>query len=591
MLLGLMGIFFILFQASSALAGWRQWPYRFYQWEEKIREDVGWWMGRNIGYYLTRPLGPWEAFMSDFDPIGRALYPLEERIPGLDIRGKIKHTTRIATHGNIRDGLFLSRVLVDPSTNRPLGIDPTTGRLVPAGGSIRPIRSPNGLPAFPTKASHQDPNLHEASFLTELEFDYKPNPWLRFDLILQYRYDAAYDWDSRFRQFYKGNRVRLEHQGYRDIEDHVLRELFFTFWRGSWEITLGKQQVAWGKLITRVGDFINPDFLTVGIDEEGRNPLWMANFLYYWGDWKFQYIFTPDYESALPLDGARSAPRNREGVNPLSPVRVLRYRESRPGDGFDDASHGFRIGFERAGWEADLSYYYTWTTDSLLGGTKYVGPVFVRGSIGPLRRGRPDRRTNPIFVFLQKKHTRIHHIGFDLAKTFYFWYRDWSFKIEGVYTINPYISVASGAREPWLRSITNPRGWIKKDGLATALEISSKLFRDFSWTFTWIQTSIYPYDSLLRTGPIGEKVHRMDHLFTFAVMKRFYEAGRCNIRFAWFHDGNGNGRFDTSFTYKISSYMNFGVSFRDYYGKNKDTSFGEKRNMGDFVRLNLTYTF
>lgn len=530
-----LGFFILLIQGGNA---WGGWAYSFYQWEETKREEWGRFMSRDVGKHLT-PLLFWEEAVAEWNPIGNAFGIIEQRVPGLDIRGRLSNRTRISMHGNVNEGNIFP---------------------------FHPNRALVGI-----KAASMDPDVQEAEWLTELEINYKPNPHINFDTILNFRYDAAYDWDDKFERFYKGTRRKFELQNYR-TEKTILREIYLDFFYDPWEIRIGKHQEAWGKIISRVMDFINPDFFTIGVGEEGRNPLWMANFKYYWKEYFFQYLFIPDFEELIARDSNTYRPLNRPAPSPV--VRPIFLNARRPDFGFDDSEHAFRFGFQRAGWEANLSYFYTWEDRA---------PIFLRRTLLPRDpiTGRPTRPTpaNPIRLILEPTHNRINQYGFSVVKDWNLWYRSWRFRVEGLYTTHRYISTSDR---------TDPDGVTRQEDLKMGMEVESRLFRDFNWTFTWLTTRTFGWNPRLMMIPI-KKMDRLESSFVFFIFKSFYNS-RATTSFQSFFNDDGDGFLVERFRFALSNYLDMTLEFQQFQGSNTDDIFG-MNNSRDYFRFVLTYTF
>ena len=110
------------------------------------------------------------------------------------------------------------------------------------------------------------------------------------------------------------------------LSDHTELELREFFVEGEFKdsyLTIGKQQIVWGKSDgLKVLDIVNPQsFNEFILDdyESSRIPLWALNVEQTWGDWDMQFIWIPDKTyHALPKQGSPFAFSSPELV-PVAP--------------------------------------------------------------------------------------------------------------------------------------------------------------------------------------------------------------------------------------------------------------------------------
>ncbi|MFQ5903803.1 MAG: hypothetical protein ACE5JO_08940, partial [Candidatus Binatia bacterium] len=147
----------------------------------------------------------WEERLSQWNPVGKWLAPLEEAVPGLDVRGFLRYRPRLDLHGHSDS----------------------------VGPGVR---------------KHYDFSMHE--WLAELEVRYNVGPNLELVNINNFLYDAFFDWEDGPGSWRKEPRrtTRRARQYYRTT-DRILRELYLDWYPGNWWLRLGKQQVAWGKML------------------------------------------------------------------------------------------------------------------------------------------------------------------------------------------------------------------------------------------------------------------------------------------------------------------------------------------------------
>ena len=145
-------------------------------------------------------------------------------------------------------------------------------------------------------------------------------------------------------------RARLRWLNQHDDErrDVHVRELTLAWRRAETTLTLGAQQLNWGRMdILRVTDVINPvDQHDLFHEElpEAKLALWMANLEWQSGSHTLQLVATPQ----VPID---RLPRRFGGL----PVSV-----DEPGNAWRNATAAVRYGFEADGWNADLMASRGW---------------------------------------------------------------------------------------------------------------------------------------------------------------------------------------------------------------------------------------
>lgn len=155
-----------------------------------------------------------------------------------------------------------------------------------------------------------------------------------------------------------------------DNTELALRELYYERSVSDWYMTIGKQQVVWGKADgLKVLDVVNPqsfrEFILEDFDQS-RIPLWMLNAeysFYGWlgGDWTLQLLWIPDRTyHALPKQGATyafSSPRLVPQAPPGVSAQVA--DPQRPDDGLiQDSDAGMRLTGFVAGWDMSFNYFY-----------------------------------------------------------------------------------------------------------------------------------------------------------------------------------------------------------------------------------------
>lgn len=137
-------------------------------------------------------------------------------------------------------------------------------------------------------------------------------------------------------------------------------------------LTLGKQQVVWGKADgIKVLDIVNPqsfrEFILDDFDSS-RISLWTANIEYTFADWDLQFLWIPDQTyHALPTQNARYALTSTELVPSAPPgIQVNIENAKRPNNVFLDSDVGFRASTFVNGWDITFNYLYQYNNLPIL---------------------------------------------------------------------------------------------------------------------------------------------------------------------------------------------------------------------------------
>jgi hypothetical protein len=151
-----------------------------------------------------------------------------------------------------------------------------------------------------------------------------------------------------------------------------LREFFLEADWGENYLTLGKQQVVWGKADgLKVLDVVNPQSFRVFILEDfddSRIPLWTVNIERPVGDWEAQFIWVPDKTyHAFAERGATYAFTSPQLVPSVPPgVTVDLLDIERPDRFFADSDAGLRLATFWSGWDITLNYLYQYDDSPVL---------------------------------------------------------------------------------------------------------------------------------------------------------------------------------------------------------------------------------
>lgn len=186
----------------------------------------------------------------------------------------------------------------------------------------------------------------------------------KFETTVEPQLDTTLGEDS---QLTITGRLRHDTQNHIDIDqrsDSELREFFIETEFGGAFITLGKQQIVWGKSDgLKVLDVVNPeDWREFILDdfESARIPLWSANIEIPINNFDLQLLWLPDQRyhrfadnrDAFRLTSPTRAPQAPPGIA----VDIL--PETKPDNTIQDADWGMRLSTFWKGWDLSVNYLY-----------------------------------------------------------------------------------------------------------------------------------------------------------------------------------------------------------------------------------------
>ncbi len=162
-------------------------------------------------------------------------------------------------------------------------------------------------------------------------------------------------------------RIRSDTKNYIDADNNVdaeLREFYVEKAIGRSFLTLGKQQIVWGKADgLKVLDVVNPqewrEFILDDFDES-RIPLWSVNAEIPINDVTLQLLWIPDqtyHEFAQQGDQYQFTSLLRVPQTPAG-VDVVFAAEEQPSDTLQDADWGMRLSTFWNGWDLTFNYLY-----------------------------------------------------------------------------------------------------------------------------------------------------------------------------------------------------------------------------------------
>ncbi|MCB1749839.1 MAG: hypothetical protein H6977_08880 [Gammaproteobacteria bacterium] len=294
--------------------------------------------------------------MAGFDPIGKHVRrPIERAVPNLTFRGFYRNW---------------SDVMLDD----------------------------DGMVGFRNK----DFRFAQLQNLFELETNYHVAAGLDIRGVAHMLYDGVYEWQDSRGLF--ADRIDREAELY-NTSERVLRELYVSWRRPGFDLLVGKQQVAWGKMDGQFIDIVNAmdrreAFQLETEDYEWRRlPTWMANGTFHLGESTVQLLYIFDFEhDRQPLPGS---PWYSPLIPPTTNDVIVGVRRPEAGD-FDDHQYGIRVDRSAGALTYGFVYMYAWDknpVDHVLGTTLNNGQTALR---------------------IEQRHERVHHAGVtaDYAMTF-----------------------------------------------------------------------------------------------------------------------------------------------------------------------------
>lgn len=304
-----------------------------------------------------------------------------------------------------------------------------------------------------------------------------------------------------------------------DTAEFTPREFYLQGERGGTYLTLGKQQIVWGKADgLKVLDRVNPqsfrEFILEDF-EDSRIPLWAVNVERPLGDWDAQLVWLPDTSvHALPGRGARyafSAPMLVPSVPPG--VRVDPREARRPGRVIADSDIGLRLSRFWNGWDISLNYLYQYDDFPVLYQQPGVSETGPRVTITP-------------------RYERTHVLGGSFSNAF----GDWVLRGEAAWFSDRYF-LADLARQ------TN--------GIAQAGELSSVLGLDWSGIRDSF-ISVQLFQSRVLGGAEGMLRDRIETTLTL-LLRRDFNNDTLHAQTLWLagtNRGDGLLRFKLSYDWR-----------------------------------------
>lgn len=268
--------------------------------------------------------------------------------------------------------------------------------------------------------------------------------------------------------------------------DVELREFYIETVVRNVYLTIGKQQVVWGKADgLRVLDVVNPfDFREFIFDDfdQARIPLWMVNAEIPVGEATLQLLWIPDLTyHQLPEEGATFEFKSNVPQPPPG-IPVIRNDVDKPDNVITDSDVGARLSWFWKGWDLSLNYLYHYDDVPVLYRTIKIGPT------GP-------------FIVSNPGYERTHLLGGTFSNAF----GDLTVRGEFGYSLDKYYSTI------------NP---LDVDGVHKTDEFSYVLGFDwFGISDTFL--SLQFFQSILREDATGLLRDRVENNVSFLLRRDF----------------------------------------------------------------------
>ena len=475
--------------------------------------------------------------MATFDPIGKHVrQPIERAIPRLQFRGFIRQWTD---------------VLVDRH----------------GGVGFR----------------EQDFRFLQLQNLFELETSYHIAEGLDVKGVAHMLYDGAYDWQDSNGLF--ADDIDRTAEIY-NTGERVLRELYLSYRRPKFDLKVGKQQVAWGKMDGQFIDIVNgmDRRESVQLETEDfewrRLPTWMANATFHFGSTSVQLLYIFDFEHD------RQALPGSPWASPLAPNTTtdirLPVRRPHPGD-FSDHEYGIRVDRSAGALTYGFIYMYAWNKNPV----DHILETRIVGGERVLR--------------IEPRHERLHHAGItaDYATTFQnvpvVESLPTVFRIEALYTNG--VRFADFKKRGAARAGSTTDGTSKRDTLRAAFASEFGLPGRTTVIFqaSWYQTLDHKEE--LGAGFGGGFGDEWSFIPVAFFSRPFaFTRDRLSVDFTVFplingpDTGWGGVKTKLRFSYKFSQFIKGNVSYNGYDTGDSNDVYGQY-NKRDNFGAELSYEF
>lgn len=350
-------------------------------------------------------------------------------------------------------------------------------------------------------------------------------PRLRLELIdeLEPGHPSQDELSGVSRRLYLGDSVQFE-----------MRELYIETTVGDTYLTIGKQQVVWGKADgLKVLDVVNPqDFREFVLDDfdDSRIPLWTFNAEIPIQEATLQLLWIPDQtyhkipESGATYEFISNVPQAPPGVT------VIQNRFDRPNDVIVDSDVGLRLSGFWKGW--DLSFNYLYHYDDI--------PVLYRSiSVGP---GGPVITVSPGYE-------RTHLIGGTFSNAF----GDFTLRGEIGFSLDKFYSTTD---------VTDVDGVHQTDEFAYVIGLDW-----FGLSETLL--SVQFFQNILTDDAAGLLRDQVENSVSFLVLRDFRN-DTVAVSSIWVHNFNDSDGFvRPKIEYELRDNLNLWAGFDFFYGSSK----------------------
>ena len=319
-----------------------------------------------------------------------------------------------------------------------------------------------------------------------------------------------------------------------DRTDMELRELYLSTQLGKAHLTLGKQQVVWGRADgLKVLDVVNPqDFREFILDDydDSRIPLWTVNLEVPIKDITAQLLWIPDTTTHRIADEG-SAYEITAGL-PFRPpgLELVIQDADRPNRFFEDSDVGLKLSGFLGGWDLSLNYLYHY--DDF-----------------PALERRIRLLALPPQIVVEPTYDRTHLIGATFANAF----GDLTLRGEFGYSVGKLYSTDA---------ILDPDGLVDSDEFAYVLGFDWFGFKD---TFVSFQL----FQSILTDTPDKIVRDQVDTNVTFSV-KRSFRNDTIHLENIWIHNINHqDGLVRPKIKYDVRDNVSVWAGIDYFYGSEK----------------------
>ena len=475
--------------------------------------------------------------MATFDPVGKYVRaPIERAVPDLRFKGFVRQWTDI-------------------------------------------LLEQQGVTGF----QNQDYRFLQLQNLLELETTYHVQDGLDVNAVTHVLYDGAYDWQSSKGLY--ADRYDKQTELY-NTSERLLREFYVSYRKPSFDLLIGKQQIAWGKMDGQFIDVINgmdrreAVQLEVEDFEWRRLPAWMANATYHFGQNSVQMLYIFDFEQdrqAMPGMPWFSPARPQTSSDIFLPVR--RPRASK----FSDHEYGIRFDRVQGALSYGFIYFYGWD----------------KNPVSHIVDTQPSG--NQTLLRFERRHERLHHAGitadyaFALSNVPVLGTLPMVVRVEGLYTNG--VRFADFGKQALARAGFFNDGTTKRDTMRAAVAAEFGLPARSTFIF---QASYYrTLDWTTNLGPgFGGGFGDEWTLVPVAFFSRpfGFSRDRLSMEFTAFPIISGPDRgwqglkTKLRLNYKVSQFVKAQLIFNGYDGGAATDTYGQY-NHWDNIGWELSYEF